>query len=326
VEKLGLTVRRGYYFWLTLPFAKQFYSQVSVKISSPFKVIHLLVVDESINDCYMIDIVSSLGKCKLLKRIAPNKLVIFGKKIHIFAEKLYNFILIYANIYVVDSVRFGQTIKQNPRLASIPLILMRSTQEQELARQCLDLGFVADLVKPVKASRLFDLMIETLETPVVKNSDSHDLSRFTGLQSDNFEGQRLKILLAEDNVVNQKVALKLLENLGYTADVVTNGAEVIQRLQQMPYDVVLMDCQMPILDGYQASQGIRRRWTADRLEATQIIRGPVVIAITANAMSHDEQLCLDAGMDDYISKPVRMEQLRAILTHWTQKLFPQSFS
>ncbi|MBD2545792.1 MULTISPECIES: response regulator [Planktothricoides] len=122
------------------------------------------------------------------------------------------------------------------------------------------------------------------------------------------------------------MALKLLENLGYTADVVTNGAEVIQRLQQMPYDVVLMDCQMPVLDKYQANQEIRRRWTADRLEATQIIRRPVVIAMTANAVSHHEQLCLDAGMDDYISKPVGLEQLRAILTHWSQKLFQQSFS
>ncbi len=83
---------------------------------------------------------------------------------------------------------------------------------------------------------------------------------------------------------------------------------------------------MPILDGHQAAQEIRRRWSAARQEATQIIRRPVVIAMTGNGISHDEQLCLDAGMDDYISKPVHWEQLRTILTHWTEKLSAKSFS
>ncbi len=156
-----------------------------------------------------------------------------------------------------------------------------------------------------------------------------DISISTGLRTEPAEIQQLKILFAEDNLVNQKVALKLLENLGYTADVVKNSPEAIQRLEKMqkvPDDVVIMDCQMPMLDGHQATQEIRRRWSAARQEATQIIRRPVVIAMTGNAISHDEQLCLDAGMDDYISKPVRWEQLRAILTHWTEKLFAKSFS
>ncbi len=327
--KIGVNsqVGEGSDFWLTLPFAKQSYSQVPVKIASPLKDYHVLTIDDNINHCYMIRNYLSDWEVKVTEaNTAEEAWNFLQKSSHQPGDKVYDLILIDAEISGVDGVTFGKTIKENPRLASIPLILMRSSQQQELARQCLDLGFFADLVKPVKAARLFDLAIAAVKTPVPKEIDSPEVLISTGLQTEKVEDRRLKILLAEDNVVNQKVALKLLENLGYTADVVTNGAEAIQRLEQMSYDVVLMDCQMPVLDGYQATQEIRRRWTADRLEATQIIRRPVVIAMTANAMSHDEQLCLDAGMDDYISKPVRLEQLRAILTHWTEKLFEQSFS
>lgn len=327
--KIGVNsqVGQGSDFWLTLPFAKQTYSQVPVKIASPLKDCHILVIDDNINHCYMIRNSLSDWDVKITEaNTAEEAWNFLQKSCHQNGDKVYDLILIDAEISGVDGVTFGKTIKENPRLASIPLVLMRSSQQQELARQCLDLGFFADLVKPVKAARLFDLAIAAVKTPVAKEIDSPEVSISTGLKTEKVENQRLKILLAEDNVVNQKVALKLLENLGYTADVVTNGAEAIQRLEQMPYDVVLMDCQMPVLDGYQATQEIRRRWSADRLEATQVNRRPVVIAMTANAMSHDEQLCLDAGMDDYISKPVRLEQLRAILTHWTEKLFAKSFS
>jgi PAS domain S-box-containing protein len=329
--KIGVNseVGQGSDFWLTLPFAKPTYSQVPVKIASPLKDCHFLVIDDNINHCYMIRNYLSDWEVKITEaNTAEEAWNFLQKSFHQAGDKVYDLILIDAEIYGVDGVTFGKTIKQDPRLASIPLILMRSTQQQELARQCLDLGFFADLVKPVKASRLFDLAIAAVKTPGAKAIDYPEvsISISTGVKTEKVEDRQLKILLAEDNLVNQKVALKLLENLGYTADVVTNGAEAIQRLEQMSYDVVLMDCQMPVLDGYQATQEIRRRWSADRLEATQIIRRPVVIAMTANAMSHDKQLCLDAGMDDYISKPVRLEQLRAILSHWTEKLFAKSFS
>lgn len=115
----------------------------------------------------------------------------------------------------------------------------------------------------------------------------------------------LRILLAEDNAVNQKVALQMLKKIGYRADVACNGLEVLRALERQPYDVILMDIQMPEMDGLETARSIRKRWPASKQ--------PKIIAITAYAMEGDQKMCLDAGMDDYISKPVKMDELQAVL-------------
>ena len=111
----------------------------------------------------------------------------------------------------------------------------------------------------------------------------------------------LRILLAEDHLVNQKIALLMLQRLGYRADIAGNGLEVLEALQRQPYDVVLLDVQMPEMDGLEAARCICQQW--------QPLERPRLIAMTANAMQGDREICLAAGMDDYISKPVRMEEL-----------------
>ena len=124
-------------------------------------------------------------------------------------------------------------------------------------------------------------------------------------------GQRLplKILLAEDNAVNQKLALRMLERMGYRADVAASGLEVLQALQRQPYDLVLMDMQMPEMDGLEATRQIVKEWKEAR---------PRIIAMTANAMQEDREACLAAGMDDYISKPVQVADLQNAIEHWGQ--------
>jgi CheY-like chemotaxis protein len=126
-------------------------------------------------------------------------------------------------------------------------------------------------------------------------------------------GQRvpLRILLAEDNLLNQKLALKILERMGYKADVAGTGREVLEAVQRQTYDVVLMDVQMPEMDGLEATRQIRQRWPNPA--------GPRIIAMTANAMQGDREICLAAGMDDYVSKPIQVTELQAALEHAGQQ-------
>ncbi|MEH2421215.1 MAG: ATP-binding protein [Nostoc sp.] len=131
------------------------------------------------------------------------------------------------------------------------------------------------------------------------------------------DSHKLRILLTEDNLVNQKIALKQLKSLGYSADVANNGKEALQLLEKIPYDLILMDCQMPVLDGLETTKEIHR-WQESNFASG---RRPVVIAMTANAMKEDKQMCLDAGMDDYLSKPVMKENLAAMLEHWGSVIF-----
>lgn len=120
----------------------------------------------------------------------------------------------------------------------------------------------------------------------------------------------LRVLLAEDNIVNQKVAVRMLERLGYSTDIVHNGLEVLEALRRQPYDLILMDIQMPEMDGIEATCSIYQEWEAGQR--------PVIIAMTANAMEEERDRCLKAGMDDHISKPVRLEELRTLLELWSR--------
>jgi CheY-like chemotaxis protein len=159
--------------------------------------------------------------------------------------------------------------------------------------------FTAILLKPIKPSVLFDMLMgvfgaEADEADEVKPSKSK-------LDEEMGEKLPLKILLAEDNLVNQKLALRLLEKMGYRADVAGNGIEAIQAIERQPYDLVLMDVQMPEMDGLEATRQICARWSRGER--------PHIIAMTANALQGDREKCLEAGMDDYVAKPIRVEEL-----------------
>ncbi|MEH2281728.1 MAG: GAF domain-containing protein [Nostoc sp.] len=232
---------------------------------------------------------------------------------------------------------YGMTIKEQIQaysaIAEIPLIMLASTNQRDQVQQALKIGFAAYLVKPIKPSRLLDAIINILETQpeseqgvkgrrleATEEIPTRETSSiFTSSSPKLATKSKLRILLAEDNLVNQKVALKQLQSLGYKADVVANGKEVLQLLEKIPYDLILMDCQMPILDGLETTKEIHR-WQED---AFALGHRPVVIAMTANVMKEDQQTCLNAGMDDYLSKPVFKEQLAATLEHWTGVIVSQ---
>jgi CheY-like chemotaxis protein len=161
-----------------------------------------------------------------------------------------------------------------------------------------EVSFAAYLTKPVKTSQLYDVLVGIFVGRPIRVREPAARPRF-----DPQMGQRhpLRILLAEDNVVNQKVALRILERLGYRADVAANGLEVLEALERQSYDVVLMDVQMPEMDGEEATRCLREQWPEERR--------PRIIAMTAHAMQGDQERYLAVGMDDYVSKPVRVEEL-----------------
>ncbi|MEH2419576.1 MAG: GAF domain-containing protein [Nostoc sp.] len=241
--------------------------------------------------------------------------------------KSYDLALVDMQILQTNGMTIKEQIKANTAIAEIPLVMLTSTNQLDEVQQALKIGFAAYLVKPIKSSRLRDTIITILETQpeseqaargwspeATEEVRSTETSGILPSSSPNPSTKfKLRILLAEDNLVNQKVALKQLQSLGYKADVVANGKEVLQLLIKIPYDLILMDCQMPILDGLETTKEIHR-WQED---AFALRRRPVVIAMTANAMKEDEQMCLNAGMDDYLSKPVFKEKLAATLEHWT---------
>jgi GAF domain-containing protein/DNA-binding response OmpR family regulator len=176
----------------------------------------------------------------------------------------------------------------------LPLVLYTS-----LGGGAIDPVFAAVLAKPVKQSQLFDLLVLLLSGGAVERAPvGEDAAAKLG------ERHPLRVLLAEDNTVNQQLALLLLESMGYRADVVSNGVEAVEAVNRLPYDLVLMDVQMPEMDGLEATRRIR----ADGPSAQ-----PRIVAMTANAMQGDREACLTAGMDDYLAKPIRPEQLAAAL-------------
>jgi two-component system, sensor histidine kinase and response regulator len=210
----------------------------------------------------------------------------------------------------MDGLMLAQAIKLDPATAKTRLVMLTSLGNHLDAEEMQAAGIEACVLKPVKQSRLFERL-----SNIMANHVSRRTSRISGrllgvapTPEPPPEQKGARILLAEDNRINQMVALGLLQNLGYSASMVTNGLEVLEELQRNTYDIILMDCQMPELDGYE---------TTRRIRTLPLPAQPRIIAMTANAMRGESDKCLEAGMDDYMSKPVRLDTLREMLVRWS---------
>ena len=206
----------------------------------------------------------------------------------------------------MDGSALAQKIRQIEAYCTLPLIMLTALGSQAVSLPANEKP-VAHLTKPIKQSQLFDAVVQALAT---KSSDRKvhpppEPRSPSLMDSQLAEKQPLRILLAEDNRINQKIALQLLNRMGYRADVASNGLEAIEALHRQSYDVILMDVHMPEMDGLTATQQICQKWTRETR--------PKIIAVTANAMQGDREKCLAAGMDDYISKPIKVQELVRVL-------------
>ena len=210
----------------------------------------------------------------------------------------------------LDGVTLAQTIKSDARIKNTSIVLMTNLGERGEGRLMKEIGIAGYLAKPVKKSDMFDCLAVILagaasKQPVHQLVTKHLISEI--------RRSNVRLLLIEDNEVNQQVALGLLKKLGYKADVTNNGAEAVNALMTKDYELVFMDIQMPVMDGFEATRRIRNPQSGVRNSQVKII------AMTANAMKGDREACLNAGMDDYISKPVTAQALNKVLQRWLPK-------
>ncbi len=202
----------------------------------------------------------------------------------------------------MNGLELAQEIRKLRDAKALPLIMLSSVGSREPGTDQVD--WSAYLTKPIKQSQLFNILSGAFgqsETQAPARSGS----TLPKVDADMAERHPLSILLAEDNLFNQKLAVHLLKQMGYSADLAGNGLEAIQSVERQHYDVILMDVQMPEMDGLEATHQISERWSRDQR--------PYIIAMTANAMQGDLETCLSAGMDDYVAKPIRVHELAAAL-------------
>lgn len=208
----------------------------------------------------------------------------------------------------MDGIELAASIKADPLFAGIRIVLLASGVLSGDAKEAINAGIMGYLTKPVRQSELYNCLVTVMGAPAGLKPE-----RFVTRQSlaKNKTGFYARVLLAEDNPVNQEVALNMLNSLGCQVEIVGNGKDAVEVFQKERPDLVFMDCQMPEMDGFEATAEIRRREGAEGSG-----RRLPIVALTAHAMAGDRERCLAAGMDDYLSKPFNQSQLRTLLEHW----------
>jgi PAS domain S-box-containing protein len=295
----------GSIFYFTLPMRKQPEKARAASTSAVdlggLKV--LLVDDNATNRRILHEHVTSWGMKDMAVGGGPEALEALR------SDETYDVAILDMQMPDMDGLDLARRIKADPSISGTRLIMLTSVGERGDAQEVRTAGIGAYLLKPVRRSDLHDAIAVVVggsradreeETPLVTRHSLHE----------DRAAARARLLVAEDNPVNQKVAVKMLARLGYRADVAGNGLEAVEALSSIPYHAVLMDVQMPEMDGYAATAEIRRS------EGERGARRTPIIAMTAGAMRGDREAALEAGMDDYVSKPVKPEELEDVLDRW----------
>jgi two-component system, sensor histidine kinase and response regulator len=224
-------------------------------------------------------------------------------------EKPFDLIIMDWQMPEMNGIRASEIIKKHPKLKYNPKIIMLTAYgREEVSKEAEKVGLDAFLVKPMNTSVLFETIMEVFGGEVGK------LQRKKAFQPSAEEETKVlakiqgaNILLVEDNAINQEIANELLEQAGFSVSVANNGSEAVAMVEEKKYDIVLMDCQMPIMDGYEATRTIRKK---------KLFANLPIVAMTANAMQGDREKCINAGMNDHVSKPINVKNLYSALVKW----------
>ncbi len=231
------------------------------------------------------------------------------------ADRPFDVVLIDLQMPEMDGLTLARLIRENPALGA-PRLLMMSSAGNRMEAGSDSRYFDGWLTKPIKQGQLREALAQVMqaESQAAPEAANGAQPSTPGSAAPDPARRKVRILVAEDNMVNQKLALHQLAKLGFTADAVANGAEAVAALERIPYAIVLMDCQMPEMDGCEATARIRAREGSSR--------HTIIVALTAHALEGDREKCIACGMDDYISKPVKLPELEAVLSRWLSTLAP----
>jgi PAS domain S-box-containing protein len=311
---------KGSQFWFTIPLAKQ--SADTIAKMQPRREVNLqdirvLVVDDSETNGKILTYQLTAWQMRV-DAIQHSSEAISVLRAAVAEGDRYQLAILDMQMPELDGEMLGAQIKADPILNDIKLIMLTSLNQQGGLRRFKQFGFEFYLVKPIKQSRLLDILMEVVAMNAQRDNSTYSYQDNSTLANKALnlpakKMSKLKILIAEDSPINQKVALHQLRSFGYDADVAGNGKEVLELLEHIHYDIILMDCQMPELDGYETTIAIRQL-NSDKQKI-------VIIAMTANAMKEDCDRCLACGMDDYLSKPIRKEDLAKKLAEWESRIF-----
>ena len=292
---------RGSTFWFTAPFGRQMGTTPAPVPRTDLERVRALVVDDNAANRLILE--QQLGAWGMRpETIGDPRQALKVLREAVEAGDRFALALVDMQMPAMDGLEVASGIDGDPTLAGLPVILLSSGRKLPAA----DLpgsGVRASLMKPVRQSELYDAVVGVLTPPKPRVDGAPVVSA----PASSWRGD---VLVVEDNVINQTVACGLLARLGYRTDVAVNGREAVEAVARHPYAAVLMDCQMPEMDGYEATHEIRMRECDERHVP--------IIAMTASAMDADRDRCIAAGMDDYIAKPVRSEEIESALERWAR--------
>ncbi len=296
---------KGSTFWLELPFERQATEhEKTYRLSVDLEGLRTLVTDDN----------------AMAREILTETMHAFGFKVDTATDgaealaqlhaaqaegRAYDLVLMDWRMPVMDGVEASRQIRATPELSDIPIVMVTSFGREQEREQGETIGINAFLTKPVQQSVLFDTLMQVFRQVTDETGAPRAMVTKKSVHPVGLEGAH--VLLAEDNVINQEVAVGILSAEGIEVDVANNGREAVDMAGRKPYDAVLMDMQMPEMDGYQAARRIR--------EDERLANLPI-IAMTAHAMEGDREKCLDAGMNDYVTKPIDPKQLFEVLGKW----------